>query len=92
MVMIALCSSLIGAVLGTRFKVLILFPAIMVGLASVAAIATLRGSPLSTAIGAAMIVAIFLQLGYLGGLGTRLCLALARRPSPRPLPSTIVRN
>ena len=92
MVMIALSSSLIGAVLGTRFKVLILFPTIAVGIALVAAIAALLGSALSTAIIAAVTLGVCLQVGYLGGLVTRICLTAARRPlPPRSLPSTIVR-
>jgi hypothetical protein len=92
MVMIALCSSLIGAVLGTRFKVLILYPAMMIGLALVAIIAAVRGSALSTAFGAALTLGVFLQLGYLGGLVTRLCLTAGRPVSPRSLPSTIARS
>jgi hypothetical protein len=90
--MIALCSSLVGAVLGTRFKVLVLLPAITVGMTLVAAIAALRGSGLSTAIGAAVLVGVCLQLGYLGGLVTRLCLAPPEPAPPRSLHSPIVRS
>ena len=43
MVMIALCSSLIGAVLGIRFRVQVLFPAAMFGLLTVAAVAAFKG-------------------------------------------------
>ena len=43
MVMIALSSSLIGAVLGTQYKVPVLFPAAVVGAAIVAVVAAFIG-------------------------------------------------
>ena len=92
MIMIALCSSLVGAVLGTRFRVQVLFPAAMAGLVVVAADAALKGSAISTAIAAAIVYAISLQLGYLGGLFTRFCMAAARVLSERSLRSTTVRS
>jgi hypothetical protein len=91
MIMIALCSALLGAVLGTRFKVLILLPTIAVGIAFVSVVAVLRGSALPTAVGVAVAWVIFLQLGYLGGLVARVATA-ARPLSPGPLPSTITRS
>jgi hypothetical protein len=84
MVMVALCSALIGAILGTRFKVLILLPAIAVGIAFVIVVAVLRGSALPTAVGVAVTWGVFLQLGYLGGLMARLATAA------RPLPSSLI--
>ena len=54
MVMIALCSSLIGAVMGTRFRVQVLFPAAMLGLCDRGAVAVLKGSTISSAITAAI--------------------------------------
>ena len=92
MVMIALCSSLIGAVLGTRFKVQVLFPATMLGLVVVAAVAAFKGSAISTAIAASIVYAISLQLGYIGGVFTRFCMAAARVASHRSLRSTTVRR
>jgi hypothetical protein len=74
MVMIALCSALIGATLATRFKVLVLIPAMVLGIVLVIAVAAVTGAAVSAAIGAVIVWAIFLQLGYLGGLVTRLCL------------------
>ena len=74
MVMIALCSALFGATLGTRFKVLVLVPATILGIVLVTAVAAANGAAVSAAIGAVVVWAIFLQLGYLGGLLTRLCL------------------
>ena len=74
MVMIALCSSLIGATLGTRLKVVALVPALILGVVLVIAVAAVTGTAVSAAIGAVVVWAIFLQLGYLGGLLTHLCL------------------
>jgi hypothetical protein len=92
MVMIALCSSLIGAVLGTRFRVQVLFPAIILGFLIVAAVAVLNGSPMSSTILAAIACAVSLQIGYLTGLFTRFCMAASRGAFYRPLRSTIAEN
>lgn len=92
MIMIALCSSLIGAVMGTRFRVQVLFPASIFGCAMIAAVALCNGSAMSSAIVAALVCVISLQLGYLGGLFTRFYMAASRIPSDRPLRSTTVRN
>ena len=78
MVMIAICSSLVGAVLGTRLKVLVLFPAMLLGFALLLGVAAIHGSPASSTFAAAAVLAICLQLGYLGGLLTRHCLTLGR--------------
>jgi hypothetical protein len=83
MVMTALCSSLIGAVLGTRFRVQVLFPASALGLLIVAVTAALKGSTVWSAIAAELVCAASLQLGYLGGLLTFACMTAARAPSRR---------
>ncbi|MBU6461121.1 MAG: hypothetical protein KGL35_28900 [Bradyrhizobium sp.] len=88
MVMIALCSSLVGAVLGMRFRIHALFPATVAGFMIVVIAAAAKGSPISSAIIAAIIFAAALQLGYLGGLFTRFCVAAARVVSRRTLRST----
>jgi hypothetical protein len=92
MVMIALCSSLVGAVMGTRFRVQVLFPAAMLGCAMVTAVAVLKGSAVSSAIVAATVCVISLQIGYLGGLVTRFYMAASRVTSHRALHSTTVRR
>lgn len=92
MVMIALCSSLVGAVLGTRFKVQVLFPATALGIAMVAAAAAYRSAAISTAILAAVVCMVSLQLGYLAGLFTRFCMAASRVASNRSLRSTAARS
>ena len=92
MVMIALCSSLIGAVLGTRFRVHVLFPAVVLGLVIVATVAVIKEASFSSALTALAIYAVALQFGYLGGLFVRFCMAAARTPSHRSLSSTTVRS
>ena len=92
MIMIALCSSLIGAVMGTRFRVQILFPAATLGCAMVAAVAFFKGSAISSAIVAAVVCVISLQIGYLGGLLTRFFMAASRVTSHRSLRSTAIRS
>jgi hypothetical protein len=76
---IYLCSSLIGAALGARFKVIVLFPAILLGVVLVAAIAAIGGAPPSAAFSAAVVWTVSLQFGYFGGLLAHLCLAAGRR-------------
>jgi len=92
MVMIALCSSLIGAILAARFKALVLLPAIAAGVALVIAAATMKGSTMSVAVTATAVWVIFLQIGYLSGLLTRLCLQVTGLAPQRSLHSTIARN
>jgi hypothetical protein len=92
MVMIALCSSLIGAVLGTRFRIHALLPAAVFGLAVIAISAVVKGSPISSMIVATIIFTVALQVGYLGGVFTRFCLVAARVASHRPLRSTTARG
>lgn len=92
MLMIALCSSLVGAVMGTRFKVQMLFPAVVLGIAMVAAVAAYKGSAVSSTIVAAVVCVTSLQLGYFAGLFTRFCMAASRVASHRSLPSTAARS
>jgi hypothetical protein len=92
MVLIALCSALIGATLSTQYKVPALFPAAMMGVALVTAVAALKGSTVSATISALAIWTICLQLGYLGGLLTRYCLEATGLAPRRWLHSPIARN
>jgi hypothetical protein len=93
MMMIALSSSLIGAVLGTRLRVFVLLPFILLGLLLVTIVSAFNGVTIWWTLGAAALWAISLQLGYLGGLMARVCLASMRvAPNRRSLHSTITRN
>lgn len=92
MVMIALSSSLIGAVLGTRFRVHVLFPVMLFGFLLIIAVAALKASPLAMTVAGLVLFAVGLQLGYFVGLLTRFCLVAARSPSRHSLRSSIIRN
>lgn len=92
MILMALCSSLVGATLGTRLRVWVLLPVTLAGAVPVAAVAALNGSTLTAAAGAIIVWTIFLQFGYLGGLLTRFCLTAARLAPDHSLSSTVRRS
>jgi hypothetical protein len=79
-------------VMGTRFKVLVLFPTALLGCAMVVVVALFKGLAISSAIAAAIICVTSLQMGYLGGLFTRFHMAASRVTSQRGLRSTSIRN
>jgi hypothetical protein len=62
---LALCSILIGSVLGTRFRFVILLPVIAAGSAILAVISTTQGGTLSQAALAIVVFASLLQFGYI---------------------------
>jgi hypothetical protein len=82
---------LVGAVLGMRFKVLILIPAIGFAVGVVLAAGIAGGASLAAILAATALASICLQFGYLGGIGTRYSMALIRtarsqqRFAPRPI-------
>lgn len=86
MAMTALFAFLVGAVLGMRFRVQILIPTGILGIAAVLTTALLRGS-LSSALLVTITFAVALQLGYLGGLFTRFCMVIGRAARHRSLHS-----
>jgi hypothetical protein len=69
---------LTGAVLGLRFKVLILAPAIGLALIVVVAMAIARGDGVASILLAGALASVCLQVGYLGGILTRYTMTLAR--------------
>jgi hypothetical protein len=69
---------LLGAVLGQRFKVLVLVPGMAVVLPLVAAAGIVRGDPYGQVAIALMVAAVSLQLGYLAGIVLRHLLVLLR--------------
>ena len=77
---------LTGAVLGMRFKVLILAPAIGVTFIAVSATGMARGEGLPTILLAGLLALICLQIGYLGGVLTRYTMTPARAGSQRKAP------
>lgn len=65
MITLAVCSMLIGSVLGIRFRFLVLLPIIVLGAIGLGTISGAQGAPLSQTITAIVIFATLLQLGYL---------------------------
>jgi hypothetical protein len=82
MVTIGIIGALVGAVLGTRFTVLVLVPAIVLATGVISASGLAGSHPLAWTALTAVLAATCLQLGYLGGLATRHFLAAARIARP----------
>ena len=78
MSMFILLAFLLGAVLGMRFKVFILIPAIGFALIALLAGGIARGDNVSAILIAAVLSSSSLQIGYLGGILTRYSIAIAR--------------
>jgi hypothetical protein len=76
--MVALLSVLLGAVLGTRFKVFCLVPTAVIGIAAAVVINVLIRAPIISTLQAALAIAVGLQLGYLFGLTVRSVIVAAR--------------
>ncbi len=74
---------LIGAVLGMRFKVLILILAIGFALIAILAGGIVRGDSMSATLMADGLAWICLQVGYICGIVTRYYVALARAKRTR---------
>ncbi|WP_298885747.1 hypothetical protein [uncultured Bradyrhizobium sp.] len=91
MAMIIIFSALGGAVLGTRFKVFILFPVSLLALVAVTSGLMLGGSSLSRSLTVAIASIVALQLGYLGGVATRFVMVAARLRSLRKQPAALPR-
>ncbi len=77
MSMLMLLIFLIGAVLGMRFRVLVLSPAIGLILAAILAGSVVRADSALDFAAAALLAATCLQIGYLGGVATRYGLVAA---------------
>jgi hypothetical protein len=75
-----------GAVLGMKFRVFILAPAIGLSVLAVFAVAQARGDPLPTLLVSALLAVIALQIGYLAGILTRHALASVGIVSSRKAP------
>ena len=67
MLILAMAAILLGAVLGLRFKVLILLPAAVVAVAIMAAADSIEHNSLSTTVVDLVLVLAGLQIGYLAG-------------------------
>ena len=67
MLILAMAAILLGAVLGLRFKVLILLPAAVVAVAIIIAADSTEHSSLSTTVVDVVLALASLQMGYLAG-------------------------
>lgn len=74
MIALALCSILIGSVLGIRFRFFILLPVVSIGSAALAVVSTAQGETFSQAGLAIVVFASMLQFGYI-------CAALFKQAS-----------
>lgn len=88
MLMVVLCSSLVGAVLGVRFKVQVLFAAVPVAFVTTVCMVGVAQPAFQPALLGGGAAAIALQVGYLGGLLTRFTVAAARILPKESLRST----
>jgi hypothetical protein len=79
--MLASVGVLLGAVLGLRFKVLVLVPVICAALPIVVVAGIARGEGLWRLALAMIVVATSLQLGYILGIVVRFVLGAARAPN-----------
>ena len=78
MTMLAMTAMLIGAMLGMRFKVFILVPAIVTGSAAILGIGTAYNNSLWSILLSMVLAITALQMGYLGGAIIRFVSAVAR--------------
>ncbi|HLH93797.1 MAG TPA: hypothetical protein VKW08_01630 [Xanthobacteraceae bacterium] len=69
---------LIGAVMGLRFRVLVLVPAMGIALPLTVAAAIIQGYSLGQTLVTAAVGIVGLQVGYLAGVGVRHLLVVAR--------------
>jgi hypothetical protein len=83
--MLMLLALLVGAVLGMRFKVFVLIPAIGLTVPIILAVGMIRGESVASFAVTAILAGACLQIGYLAGAVTRYTIAAAgagRRHSP----------
>ena len=88
MIMAIIFNSLVGAVLGCRFKVRVLFLAAPLAFAMTTSVLEITQGTLGLALLGGVAAVITLQIGYLGGLFTRWSVAAAQTPSKRSMRST----
>lgn len=81
MLALIILAFLVGAVLGMRFRVLILVPVITLAVGAIVGAGVVSGSAYGDMLLTATIAAMSLQFGYLGGAFTRSILASS--PSAR---------
>jgi hypothetical protein len=83
MIMLMILSTLFGAVLGMRFKVFSVFPAIGTIIALTVFIAFAQGGGFGSTLLAILLTVTGLEVGFLGGAMTRHFIAPSRGPEMR---------
>jgi len=71
-------SILVGAVLGTRYKVLCLVPTTLIGLTALAGVSLYAQADLGWTMLTALGLVVWLQIGYLFGITVRMAIVAAR--------------
>jgi hypothetical protein len=84
MVMVLLVCLLFGAVLGQRFRVFIILPAMLPTVAFATVVAASHGTTVWRTLATTFIAVASLQIGYLAGVGIRHFLAAERASRLRP--------
>jgi len=90
--MITIIGILTGAVLGTRYKVLCLVPAILAGTIALAVFDQFNAVPLGSTALAALALAVGLQIGYLAGVAVRYVLGASGLTGPGRLRDRLARS
>jgi hypothetical protein len=94
MIALSILSLLAGGMLGMRFQVVALAPAIGLVLIAVAGVGTARGSDIASIVLAMIVAATCLQMGYLASSATRLVMAIRHAPRRHSIetPATATRQ
>src|ERR1700676_4457947 len=83
MTILAAYNFFIGAAIGMRYRVMILIPAVFLGVAVVIIIEPIRGDDFTSSVWTMIVVLTSLQIGYVGGV-------LARFSAPRAKPISLL--
>jgi hypothetical protein len=84
MLMLVICSTFVGAVLGMRFGVLALLTSLLLGLFAGAVAGVAASEGFAATLLTMVSIATALQLGYLGGATTRCVVATTRMAAAKP--------
>jgi hypothetical protein len=90
MALLSIVCFLIGALLGLRFRVLVLVPATAICIFLVLLVKLSSGAGAGWSVIDAVIAAALLQVGYLGGVATSFFVAEADRPKTAIMPRRIL--
>jgi hypothetical protein len=92
MIFLAMTATIVGALLGQRFRVFVLVPAIAVGLATTFGIGVAHDNGLWSILLAMALAISALQMGYLGGVAIRFFGAgVQTRKGPREIVAVVQR-